>query len=165
MAKALAPTIQNLDFKLFLTKWRLFFRISNGWASRFQITLKIQTISNPTSFWYFKIQTDPYFRSPVYLETFKNGHVRFKCPVFGSPLYLICVFAVKRSSARIIKPKSCLLIDNKVFEWSLFVKFILVIVVHSFQVASFLGHQQDARMVPDPAQVLHIVKKTALLAA
>ena len=49
------------DFKWFLTKWRL----SKDGASRFQIPFKIRTICNPTSFWPFKIQTNPDFRSPL----------------------------------------------------------------------------------------------------
>ena len=53
-----------LEYKWFLTKWQLYVRISNGWASGFQIPFKIQTIWNPTSFLPFKIQTSPDFRSP-----------------------------------------------------------------------------------------------------
>ena len=44
------PIYFCLDFKWFLTKWRPFFRISNGWVSGFQIPFKIRTICNPTSF-------------------------------------------------------------------------------------------------------------------
>ena len=60
------------DFKWFLTKWRPFIQISNGWASGFQIPFKIQTICNPTSFWPFKIQTSLDFRSPLYMKNM--GH-------------------------------------------------------------------------------------------
>ena len=55
-----------LDFKWFLTKWRLFVHISNCWASGFQIPFKIRTVCNPTSFQPFKIHTSLYFRSPLY---------------------------------------------------------------------------------------------------
>ena len=54
------------DFKWFLTKWRPFVRISNGWASGFQIPFEIQTICNPTCFGPFEIQTRSDFRSPLY---------------------------------------------------------------------------------------------------
>ena len=54
-----------LDSRWFLTKWRMFVRISNGWASRFQISFKIWTICNLTSFQPFKIQTNLDFRSPL----------------------------------------------------------------------------------------------------
>ena len=67
MALAKVPTIQKQDqskfkhfcpdFKWFLTKWLTFIRISNCWASRFQIPFEIQTIRNLTSFLPFKIQT------------------------------------------------------------------------------------------------------------
>ena len=61
LAKAIAivPTIRKPDhsksrhycpdFKWFLTKWRPFVRISNGWASGYQIPFKIWTIFHPTS--------------------------------------------------------------------------------------------------------------------
>ena len=75
IAIALVPTIQKLkhlnsghfglNFKWFLTKWRPFIRISNIWASRFQIPFEIQTIYSPTSFCRFEIQTSPDFRSPL----------------------------------------------------------------------------------------------------
>ena len=39
-----------LDFKWFLTKWQPFVRISDVWASGFQIPFKNQTICNPNSF-------------------------------------------------------------------------------------------------------------------
>ena len=48
---------KSLDLKWFLTIWQPFFKISNGRASRFQISFKIQTIWQPTSFWPFEIQT------------------------------------------------------------------------------------------------------------
>ena len=57
------------DFKWFLTKWRPFVRISNGWASGFQIPFEIQTICNPTCFGPFEIQTRSDFRSPLYLHS------------------------------------------------------------------------------------------------
>ena len=55
-----------LDFKWFLTKWRPFVWISNGWEILFQIPFEIGTICNPTSFWPFEIQTNPDFRSLLY---------------------------------------------------------------------------------------------------
>ena len=54
------------NFKWFLTKWQPFVRISDGWASGFQIAFKIQTICNPTCFGPFKIQTRSDFRSPLF---------------------------------------------------------------------------------------------------
>ena len=55
------------DFKWFTTKWWKFVRISNGWASRFQIPFEIWTICNPTSFWPFKSRlvqiSDPHCRT------------------------------------------------------------------------------------------------------
>ena len=45
------------DFKWFVTKWQQFVRISNGWASRFQIPFEIPTVCNLTSFRPFDIQT------------------------------------------------------------------------------------------------------------
>ena len=42
---------------MFLDKMVAIFRILNGWASEFQISFKIWTICNPTSFQPFKIQT------------------------------------------------------------------------------------------------------------
>ena len=54
------------DFKWFLTKWRQFVRISNGWALGFQMPFKIQTICNPTSFGPFEIQTRSDYRSLLY---------------------------------------------------------------------------------------------------
>ena len=75
MAIAIVPTITKpdhlnsgrfcLDFKWFLTKLRPFVRISNGWASGFQMPFKIQNICNPTSFGPFKIQTRSDSRSPL----------------------------------------------------------------------------------------------------
>ena len=53
------------DFKWFLTKWWPLDRISNGWASRFQIPFNIRTNPNPTSLWPFEIQTNSDFRSPL----------------------------------------------------------------------------------------------------
>ena len=63
-------------FKMFLRKWHLFVWISNGWVSGFQIPFKIWTICNPTSFWPFKIQTSPDFRSPLY-NNLNTGLVHF----------------------------------------------------------------------------------------
>ena len=71
LAIAIVPTIRKPDhsksgcfcpdFKWFLTKWRPFVRISNGWASGFQMPFKIRTICNLTSFWPFKIRiSDPH---------------------------------------------------------------------------------------------------------
>ena len=54
------------DFIWFLTKWRPFVWISNGWGSGFQIRFQILTICNPNSFQSFKIQTSLHFRSPLY---------------------------------------------------------------------------------------------------
>ena len=72
MAIAIVPTIRKpepsksrhfcTDFKWFLTKWRPFVWISNGWAFRFQMPFQIQTICNPTSFGPFEIQTRLDFR-------------------------------------------------------------------------------------------------------
>ena len=74
MAIAIVPTFQNMDysksrrfcpdFKWLLTKWLPFIRISNSWASEFQIPFEIQTICNPTSFEPFEIQTRSDYRSP-----------------------------------------------------------------------------------------------------
>ena len=76
MAIAIVPTIQKQDhsksrcfcqdFKWFLTKWWLFVRSSNGWASRVPIPFTIQTICNPTSFPPFEILTSQDFRSPLH---------------------------------------------------------------------------------------------------
>ena len=73
------------DFKWFLTKWRPFVRISNGWASGFQIPFEIQTICNPTCFGPFEIQTRSDFRSPLYLNTrlvrFSNDRFLSSCQI------------------------------------------------------------------------------------
>ena len=55
-------------FQWLLTKWRPFIRILNDWASGCQIPFEIQTICNSTSFWPFKIQNSPDFRSPLLTE-------------------------------------------------------------------------------------------------
>ena len=78
--KALVPIILKPDHsksgsfvwisKWFLTKWQPFVRISNGWAFRFQIPFKIQTMCKPTSFWPFEIQTCPDFRFQLSLFLF-----------------------------------------------------------------------------------------------
>ena len=81
MAKPIVPTIQNPDifvqiFNFFFTKWRPSVWISNHWASGFQIPFEIRTICNLTSFWPFKIQTTPDFRSPLYSSEYGCiGHV------------------------------------------------------------------------------------------
>ena len=72
-ANFIIPIIQKLDhskfrcpfFKWFLTKWRLFVWISNGWLSGLQITFKIWTICNPTTFRPFEVHTSPNSRSPL----------------------------------------------------------------------------------------------------
>ena len=49
------------NFKRFLTKWLLYVRISNGQASRFQISFQIRTIGKQTSFWFGHIRiSDPH---------------------------------------------------------------------------------------------------------
>ena len=50
-------------FQMVLTKWQTFVQISNGWAGRFQIQFKIQTVCYPTSFPPIEIQTSPDFIS------------------------------------------------------------------------------------------------------
>ena len=65
------PTIQNSDVFVQISNgfwqiWGAFVWISNGWAYGFQILFKIRTIGNLISFWPFKIQTSPDFRSPLY---------------------------------------------------------------------------------------------------
>ena len=52
-------------FQMVFDKMAAFVRISNGWASGFQIPFEIQTICNPTSFGPFEIQTRSDFRSPL----------------------------------------------------------------------------------------------------
>ena len=82
---ALIPTIQkpNIFDQIpngFLTKWRPFVWISNGWSSGFQIPFQIWNICNPTSFRSFKIQTrshlrsnDPYCIAFSYQKTITNS--------------------------------------------------------------------------------------------
>ena len=53
-------------FQMVFDKMAAFVRISNGWASGFQIPFEIQTICNPTCFGPFEIQTRSDFRSPLY---------------------------------------------------------------------------------------------------
>ena len=60
---AIVPTIPGHfcpDFKWFLTKWRPFVWISNGWGSGFQVPFQIQASFGP-----FKIQTRLDFRYPL----------------------------------------------------------------------------------------------------
>ena len=64
----------------FLTKWRPFVRISNSWASGFQIPFKIRTSCNPTSFWPLKFQTNPDFRSPLYSHFKSRNKILIKYP-------------------------------------------------------------------------------------
>ncbi len=58
-----------------------------------------------------------------------------------------------------------LLVDEKIFKGSGLVNFFVVIIEHSFVVFSFLGLGQDARVVPNPAQVLDVVEKTSLFSS
>ena len=51
-----------------LKKWRPLVRISNCWASIFQIPFKIQTTCNPASFWLSEIQTSLDFRSKFFCD-------------------------------------------------------------------------------------------------
>ena len=61
------------DFKWFLTKWQPFVQISNSWASKFISHSKSRLFANQPHFQSFKIQTNPYFRSP--LSTFNPQHL------------------------------------------------------------------------------------------
>ena len=75
MAIAIVPTIRNPDIfeRISNGVWQNGGQISNGWASGFQIPLKIWSINNPTSFWPFKIHTIPDFRSPLYWTPQRSG--------------------------------------------------------------------------------------------
>ena len=53
------------DLKWWTQNGGSFGRFSNGWATRFQIPFKIQTVCKPTSFWPSKTWTSPNFRSPL----------------------------------------------------------------------------------------------------
>ena len=84
------PTIRKLDHSKsgqFSTKLRPFVWISNGWTLGFQIPFEIWTIGNPTSFWRFKIQTTPDFRSPLYSDrnviNFTKFHFKSQA-IFGN---------------------------------------------------------------------------------
>ena len=104
-----------LDFKWFWTKWQPFVRISNGWASRFQIPFKIQTICNPTSFWPFKIQTlkrldfecvgylnvlkwSPHYSNEQYLEDHPKEY--FKQHLIWGPTTSNTLYRVKTNGQR-----------------------------------------------------------------
>ena len=88
IAIAIVPTIWKpdlsksglfcLDFKWLLTKWWPFVRISNGWASGFQILFEIRTICNPTSFCQFEIQTGPDLKSPLNVCKLQQKIIIFK---------------------------------------------------------------------------------------
>ena len=98
-------------FQMVLTKWRPFVRISNGWASGFQIPFKIQTICNPTCFGPFEIQTRSDFRSPLYLKSdlkrvwISNGQISdphcilrfFRVKPLLFPLFFLTLFEEKKS--------------------------------------------------------------------
>ena len=69
IALAIVPTNQKPDHPNSYGLWQNCVHLSrflNGWASRFQIPLKIWTICKPTFFRPFKIQTNSDFRSPLY---------------------------------------------------------------------------------------------------
>ena len=76
------------DFKWCLTRWRPFVRISNGWASRFQISFESWTICNPTSFRPFKIQNSPNFRSTLDMVTVPENK-RTSCSNFVVFVWLL----------------------------------------------------------------------------
>ena len=55
-----------------------------------------------------------------------------------------------------------LLVDDKILKRAGFVNFfVVVVVVQPRRVGLFRRHGQRERVIPNPAQVLHVIKKTS----
>ena len=54
-----------------------------------------------------------------------------------------------------------LLVDDKILKRAGFVNFFVVVVIQPLRIGLFLRHGQRERVIPNPAQVLHVIKKTS----